>query len=146
MRQFKQFCCLQYPIFISLMILGALVSCGKQHYNGEYCAEVDYYNPNTGNRSNYILFVEAKKGDLVKVKFPNGWIDTNNFERTSINSSGNATLITNKGYQYKVKITGPADGCLDGVKRAKTCKGYKSDGSSCERKTDNPSGYCWQHE
>jgi hypothetical protein len=128
------------------MIFGALTSCGKQDYNGEYCAEVDYYNPNTGTRSHYTLFVEAKKGDLVKLKFPNGWIDTNDFERISITSAGNASLTTNNGYLYKVKIIGPVDGCLDGATLAKSCKGYKADGSGCKRKTDNPSGYCWQHE
>ena len=32
--------------------------------DGTYCAEVEYYNPNTGTRSTYDLDVEVENGDL----------------------------------------------------------------------------------
>ena len=38
---------------------------GAQGYaDGEYCASIDYYNPNTGTSSTYDLTVEVQDNDL----------------------------------------------------------------------------------
>lgn len=44
----------------------------EENYNGTYCAEVEYYNPNTGSRNTYDLDVEVEDGYLVQINWPNG--------------------------------------------------------------------------
>lgn len=49
--------------------------------DGTYCAEVEYYNPETGTESTYTLPVEVEDDMVVKLSFPNGgWLDDTHFE------------------------------------------------------------------
>ena len=60
-----------------ILILIPIFSCDleSQSYNGVYCANVHYYNPNTGTDSEYVLTLEVENNQLLKVNFPNGWMD-----------------------------------------------------------------------
>ena len=57
-----------------ILILIPIFSCDleSQSYNGVYCANVHYYNPNTGTDSEYVLTLEVENNQLLKVNFPNG--------------------------------------------------------------------------
>ncbi|MBK7095064.1 MAG: hypothetical protein IPH57_08465 [Saprospiraceae bacterium] len=50
-----------------------------QSYNGSYCADVRYYNPNTGKDSEYKSKIEVDNNILTRVDFPNGWHDQDDF-------------------------------------------------------------------
>lgn len=77
-----------------------------QYENGIYCATVDYYNPNTGTSSSYIVNVEIESDELITVFWPNGgWLDESHFYPEDI-SSGTCNFISDKGYDYMVTIIG----------------------------------------
>ncbi len=115
-------------------------------FDGGYCAEVTYYNPKTGRQSNYTLTIEVDDNELEKINFPQGYLDNEHFGIEEFDSDGELSFTSDRGYNYTVKIIGKSSGCFDGVPRAYQCIGVTEDGSQCEHMTDNPSGYCWQHE
>lgn len=72
--------------------------------DGTYCADVEYYNPNTGTRNTYNLDVEVENGDLTEIHWPNGgWLDETHFQTTDI-SSGECTFRSDRGYRYTVTL------------------------------------------
>lgn len=78
--------------------------------DGTYCAEVEYYNPNTGARNTYDLDVEVEAGDLTIINWPNGgWLDDTHFSPENI-SSGEVEFTSDKGYQYTITL-GDYGGC-----------------------------------
>jgi len=93
-------------LFLFLLVILFLdVSCSNNKYtNGDYCAEVEYYNPSTGTRSTYTLPVEVKNNKLTVIHFPNGgWLDDSHFTPPKI-SSGKARFVSDRQYRYTVKI------------------------------------------
>lgn len=73
--------------------------------DGEYCALVEYFNPNTGTSSEYQLSVEVKNGELVLIKWPNGgWLDESHFTPEEIDEDGRTEFTSDKGYQYTISI------------------------------------------
>jgi hypothetical protein len=79
--------------------------------DGTYCAEVDYYNPNTGTSSTYTLQVEIEEDELVTIYWPNGgWLDDTHFTSTDI-SDGYASFSSDEGYDFEVRIIGEGGGC-----------------------------------
>jgi hypothetical protein len=113
---------------------------------GEYCAKITYYNPNTGRESNYTLTIEVYDNELEKINFPNGWLDDDHFGNAVFAEDGYVSFTSDRGYDYTVQIIGEAYGCFDNVPRAYQCIGLTNAGAQCKHLTDNPSGYCWQHE
>lgn len=82
--------------------------------DGTYCAEVEYYNSNTGTRRSYDLDVEVQNGDLVQIDWPNGgWLDSTHFSPESI-SSGEVSFRSDKGYRYTVILGSFGGGCSGG--------------------------------
>jgi hypothetical protein len=72
-----------------------------------YCADVQYYNPNTGTRSTYSLNVDVEDNELVKIHWPNGgWLDDDHFSPEELDSDGDCSVKSHKGYYYEVSITG----------------------------------------
>jgi hypothetical protein len=72
--------------------------------DGEYCAEVNYYNPNTGTSSTYNLPVEVENGELVKIQWLNdGWLDSSHFYPPDI-ADGTASFDDDRGREYKVEL------------------------------------------
>src|SRR5690606_2376512 len=114
--------------------------------DGEYCAEVDYYKPNSGTQSSYTITVEVSDNAVSRINFPNGGYIDDEISDGSLDSSGEASFTNNKGYQYNVKIVGDAAGCFESVPMTEQCLGITEDGDQCQNETDNASGYCWQHE
>lgn len=81
-----------------------------EYPDGTYCAEVEYYNPNTGTRNTYDLDVAVEDGDLTVINWPNGgWLDDTHFSPENI-SSGEVQFTSDKGYQYTVTL-GSFGGC-----------------------------------
>jgi predicted RNA-binding Zn-ribbon protein involved in translation (DUF1610 family) len=72
-----------------------------------YCADVEYYNPNTGTRSTYQLNVDVEDNELVKIHWPNGgWLDDDHFYPEELDGD-ECSIISDKGYHYEIVITGP---------------------------------------
>lgn len=71
---------------------------------GDYQAEVEYYNPETGRSATYYLWVDIENGELVKIYFSNGgWWDDTNFSPVDI-SDGEASFITYDGKSITVRL------------------------------------------
>ena len=78
--------------------------------DGTYCAEIEYYNPNTGTRNTYDLDVEVEDGDLTVIQWGNGgWLDDSHFYPENI-SSGVCEFKSDKGYSYEITL-GDFGGC-----------------------------------
>ena len=117
----------------------------ESNWDGSFCANVQYYNPNTGTKSNYTLTIEVSNNELIQLNWPNGgYLD--DFYGVIFNQVGFAEFTSDKGYEYEVQIIGETTGCFDDVRMAEQCNGITEDGDQCENVTDNYSGYCWQHE
>lgn len=86
---------------LMLMLVPKEVDTSK---DGIYCAEVEYYNPNTETESTYTLPVEVEDDRLFKINFPNGgWLDDSHFEPEYI-EDGKAEFTSDEGNEYKVKL------------------------------------------
>ncbi len=98
---------------ITILLLFLLLSCNgnnnnnSQHYtyaDGEYVAEISYYNPKTGTKSTYTLKVEIEDDKLVKIYWSNGgWLDNSHFTPPDISSSI-AKFTSDRGYKYNVRV------------------------------------------
>lgn len=72
--------------------------------DGTYCAEVEYYNPNTGTLSLYTLNVDVEDGDMTVIHWPSGgWLDDTHFYPENI-SSGEVVFFSDKEYRYTVRL------------------------------------------
>lgn len=80
----------------------------EQGYSdGEYCAEIEYYNPRTGTRSTYTLNVEVENNELTVIHWPNGgWLDNSHFSSEELDSNGYCSFTSDSGYEYEVQIKG----------------------------------------
>ena len=113
--------------------------------NGTYCAEIEYYNPNTGTSSSYTLSIEVYDNELEQINWPNGgYLD--DFSSVEFDEDGYTDFTSEKGYDYTVQITGDTGNCFEDVPMAEQCIAITEDGDQCENQTDNYSGYCWQHK
>lgn len=75
--------------------------------DGTYCAEIDYYNPDTGTRSTYTLNVEVEDNELTVIQWPNGgWLDSTHFSPEELSSEGDCSFSSYDGNQYDIQITG----------------------------------------
>lgn len=76
---------------------------------GDYEAEIEYYNPNTGKYAIYYLSVDIEDGQLVKIYFPKGgWWDDSNFDPIDI-SDGEASFVTYDGKSITVRLLDDID-------------------------------------
>ncbi|MBK6546965.1 MAG: hypothetical protein IPG12_17085 [Saprospiraceae bacterium] len=86
---------------------------GSLYFDGSYCAEVGYYNPNTVARSEYKLIVDVSNNELERIKFLQGWIDDSHFEPVEFDSDGFAELVDERGHHYNIQIVGEPESCFD---------------------------------
>jgi hypothetical protein len=113
-------------IIYLFLFLGLIQSCGNSSNNeeeftiegqtaegyedGTYCADVTYYNPNTGTTNDYSLSVEVVNNEVVQINFDNGgWMDNDHITPQELDENGECTLVNERDYEYTVKITG--QGC-----------------------------------
>jgi len=129
-----------------LFLLFIAGSCKNSAYDGRYCAEVNYYNPNTGTRSEYTLTITVDNNILTRLDFPKGGLEGDDLPKAQFSSNGKTKFSLPKGYEYSVKITGAEDNCFVGVPRAVQCKGVTKKNKRCENLTDNANGLCWSHK
>jgi hypothetical protein len=79
--------------------------------DGTYCADVTYYNPNTGTSNDYTLDVEVSGNEVVQLNFGNGgWLDSSHMSPETLDENGECTITSDKNYEYSIKITGSACG------------------------------------
>lgn len=119
----------QQLLFFYVLVLLSLVSCRSDHSSyssnnaqqrsyhsseteeafpdGDYCADVEYYNPNTGTQSSYTLNVEVEDNELIKIYWPNGgWLDDDHFYPEELDEDGYCEFTSDEGYEYTVQIIG----------------------------------------
>lgn len=114
-----------------------------KYEDGTYCADVEYYNGNTGTQSNYQIEVEVESGSVTEIDFPQGYLDDSHFSSGGELDDGETEIESDKGYTYSVKITGTTPCVYDKI--AVRCNGIDRDGSRCRKLTADLSGYCPQH-
>lgn len=84
--------------------------------DGIYCADIDYYNPDTGTRNTYTLNVEVENHEVTVIHWPNGgWLDSTHFSPEELDSSGSCSFTSYDGKQYDIQITGPECSYTDSV-------------------------------
>jgi hypothetical protein len=75
--------------------------------DGTYCADVTYYNPNTGTNNTYTLEVEVESNELIKIYLSNGgWLDEDHFSAEELDENGYCSFTGDKGREYEIQITG----------------------------------------
>jgi hypothetical protein len=75
--------------------------------DGTYCADVTYYNPNTGTENTYTLEVEVYNNEVTQINWNNGgWLDEDHFSAPVLDENGSCSFTSDKGYDYTVEITG----------------------------------------
>ena len=95
---------------ITFTIFFLVFSCQNDKINGKYCADVEYYNPNTNTRTTYTLNVEVENNKLTKIYWTNGgWLDSDHFNPEELDKNGWCSFTNNQGNQYEVQING--DSC-----------------------------------
>ena len=82
--------------------------------DGTYCANVSYYNPNTGTSNTYTLEVEVDNNEVVQINWGNGgWMDEDHFSAQDLDGNGYCSFSSDKGYDYTVQITSRDCGSTD---------------------------------
>lgn len=118
--------------------------------DGTYCADIDYYNPQTGTRNTYTLNVEVESHEVTVIHWPNGgWLDSSHFSPEELDSTGSCSFSSYDGKQYDIQITGPECTYTDNVKvrndqedaTCPECGGSKSEYDkvcyNCKRKKED---------
>lgn len=79
--------------------------------DGQYCAEVEYSNPETGTNSTYTLVVEIENDKLTVIHWPNGgWLDSTHFIPPDI-LEGQASFTSDAGILYNITILDSESNC-----------------------------------
>lgn len=117
--------------------------------DGTYCAEVEYYNPNTGTRNTYTLNVEVENNELTIIHWPNGgWLDEDHFYPEELDSTGFCSFTSDKNYEYEIQITGSECSFTDDSRIRKDIN-YDEQESTCPKCGDKKEKYddlCWSCE
>ncbi len=75
--------------------------------SGSYCADVKYYNPNTGATKKYSLEIEVENDWIVKIKFGNAnYLDRDDFRIVQLDRFGDCSLDCYNGCRFDIAITG----------------------------------------
>ena len=127
-----------------------------------YCADVDYYNPDTGTRSNYTLNVEVEDNEVTVIHFSTGWLDSSEFSSEALDEDGYCSIRLYDGRQFDIQITGSECSFSDGYRiesdiedeiAAVTCPrcgsskySYDDYCDSCEDEIENTCSRCGGNE
>jgi hypothetical protein len=88
----------------------------NEYEDGTFCADVDYYNPDTGTRSSYTLNVDVEYNEVVKIYFSRGWLDSSEFSSEALDDDGYCEIRLYDGREFEIQITGPECSFDDGRK------------------------------
>jgi hypothetical protein len=113
--------------------------------SGRKCATIQYHNPKTGKSSEYTLFVDVENNHLVRILFPDGYMDTEHFTAPEIKEDGTCSFTNDRGYRYNVQILQNNTACTLQEASEQQCSGITKSGNRCKRSTSHPSGRCYQH-
>jgi len=76
----------------------------ENYPDGTYCADIDYYNPDTGTHSTYSLNVEIESNEVTVIQWTNGgWLDSTHFSPEELDSDGSCSFTTYDGKQYDIQ-------------------------------------------
>jgi hypothetical protein len=106
--------------YFYILFLLFIVGCGTDHDetateevstslypDDTYCADITYHNPKTGTRHTYTLNVEVESNQMIKIYWGNGgWLDDSHFTPEELDGNGECSFVSDKGYEYEIKITG----------------------------------------
>lgn len=109
-------------IFLSI-ILSFSISLSAQRYDGKYYANFGFYNLTTGTNSKFVLQVEIGNISLIKVRFPDGWMDEGKFVNMPVNNKFSCSYILVQSQRYCIQITKKDSDLFNNVLRARQCKG-----------------------
>jgi hypothetical protein len=79
---------------------------GESYSDNTYCADVEYYNPDTGTRNTYTLNVDVESNEVVKINFSSGWLDSSEFSSEELDSNGFCSITCFDGRQFDIQVTG----------------------------------------
>jgi hypothetical protein len=84
--------------------------------DGTYCADVTYYNPNTGTSNDYTLEVEVQQNEVVQINFGNGgYLDNEHMTPEVLDENGECTISSDRDYEYSIKLKDKDCGYTDDV-------------------------------
>jgi hypothetical protein len=73
--------------------------------DGTYCADVTYYNPNTGTSNDYTFEVEVQQNEVVQINFGNGgYLDNEHMTPEVLDENGECTIFSDRDYEYSIKL------------------------------------------
>ena len=130
-------------IILPLMMITS--GCKKGPPDGNYCAKVQFVQPDTKKNASLTIIAEVKDNQVKEFSFPDGHFDVSPLKPVKIPQDGKFTVVSTKGTVYKVTMQGGAEKCLK-AQNLVQCKGSSKDGKRCKRFTDNKNGLCWQHK
>jgi hypothetical protein len=115
--------------------------------NGEYCADIEYFNPKTRKNSTYVLIVDVENEQISDIQWRMGGVlDHDLFNGGELDDNGHTSFQDDRGREYRITISGPAEGCFDKVEHYVQCEGKNVSGRRCKRFTMNANNLCWQHQ
>lgn len=84
--------------------------------DGTYCADVTYYNPNTGTSNDYTFEVKVSNNDVILIDFGNGgYLDRRHMDTETLNENGECKITSDRNYEYSIHITGRNCGHTDNI-------------------------------
>lgn len=86
----------------------------KTYEDDTYCADVEYYNPDTGFSNDYTLNVDVEYNEVVKIHFSSGWLDDSEFSSEELDADGYCEIILFDGREFTIQITGSECSFNDG--------------------------------
>lgn len=120
----------------------------ESYSDNTYCADVEYYNPDTGFRNNYTLNVDVENNEVVKIHFSSGWLDSSEFSSEALDSNGFCSITCYDGRQFDIQITGSECSFTD-ESRAGSDNYYEKQKTTCPECGGDKEAYddlCWYCE
>lgn len=115
-------------IYLAIIVLITACNSGADDYYGEdfyyeeeelfpdgdYCADVEYYNRSTGTRRTYTLNVGVEDNEVYVIYWTNGgWSDEDHIDRAELDEDGYTETTSDKGYEYEIQINGSPCNIVD---------------------------------
>lgn len=93
--------------FILIIVLFLNPKSARIYVDGQYCALVNIYNPDTGNDTTSKLLIEVDYGRIMVIHFNNGgWLDSSHFDPDDslIDNDGEANFVDDRDREFDISI------------------------------------------